>query len=575
MKKLFIALLSLLLVMTLFACNKKQELVSGSATIIYTNDVHCYINNKIKDGDNEVDGLSYANVKALKDDLTAEGKNVLLVDAGDHVQGTMYGGFSQGEDIIKLMNATSYDLATLGNHEFDYGQYQAFKLMDLANFDYISCNFYSTSDNSLVLKPYKVLQAGDLKIAFIGITTPDTITKSSPAYFQDASGNYIYGIYSGSDGSDLYKAVQDAIDQAKKEADVIIALGHLGVDDSSMPYTSKEVIANTSGLDAFIDGHSHTKIDGDLIKDKNGNDVLLTQTKSYLAYIGQMDIEVNEGEVSINTKLIDSYDKKDDEVKALTDEIISSVDSKLDASIANSSVAFYVNDPQSGQRIVRKMETNSGDLTADAFYWYFNVKKGMNCDIAFYNGGGIKQDFPNGLLTYKDCKMEMPYGNLSCLVKLKGQAILDMLDFSAEKLPEESSILLAAGLKYSIDTSITPSSRKDDNGVWVSGPTNGYRVYDVEVYNKETKQYEPLDLDKEYTVGSTNYLLINKGHGLAMTSDGELILDYCDEDYMILAQYISAFKDNVVNSENSPLSSYENYLINYENLYGSGRITIK
>ena len=220
MKKLFTVLLSLLLVMTLFACNKKQELVSGSATIIYTNDVHCYINNKIKDGDNEVDGLSYANVKALKDDLTAEGKNVLLVDAGDHVQGTMYGGFSQGEDIIKLMNATSYDLATLGNHEFDYGQYQAFKLMDLANFDYISCNFYSTSDNSLVLKPYKVLQAGDLKIAFIGITTPDTITKSSPAYFQDASGNYIYGIYSGSDGSDLYKAVQDAIDQAKKEDSV-------------------------------------------------------------------------------------------------------------------------------------------------------------------------------------------------------------------------------------------------------------------------------------------------------------------------------------------------------------------
>ncbi len=580
MKKILNILLTFLLLLTFTACSKQEteevkEPVNGSATILYTNDIHGYINNKIKDGDNEVDGISYGNVKALKDELITEGKNVLLVDAGDHAQGTIYSAMNNGEDMIKIMNATGYDLATLGNHEFDYGQQQVFKLMDLADFDYVSCNFYNVSDKSLVLAPYKVLEAGDLKIAFIGITTPETMTKSTPTYFQDANGNYIYGIYSGSDGQELYNAVQNAIDEAKKEADVIIALGHLGVDESSSPYTSKEVIENTSGLNAFIDGHSHTKIDGDTIKDKDGNDVTLTQTKSYLSYIGQMEVNVTDGQVSIDTKLIDNYDKRDETVDSMVQEVITNTDSMFDEKVAESSVPFYINDPTTGERIVRKMETNSGDLTADAFYWYFNMYKDMDCDIAFYNGGGIRQDFPNGLLTYKDCKTLMPFGNLLCMVKVTGQTLLDVLDFSCEKLPEESSILHVAGLKYSIDTSVAVSSVKDENGVWVSGPSEGYRVYDVEVYNKETKQYEPLDLNKEYTIGSVNYLLRNGGHGLSMLENAELVLDYCEEDYMVLARYLSSFTDKTVNTANSPLNAYSNYLLNYENIYGSGRITIK
>ncbi len=580
MKKILNILLTFLLLLTFTACSKQEteevkEPVNGSATILYTNDIHGYINNKIKDGDNEVDGISYGNVKALKDELITEGKNVLLVDAGDHAQGTIYSAMNNGEDMIKIMNATGYDLATLGNHEFDYGQQQVFKLMDLADFDYVSCNFYNVSDKSLVLAPYKVLEAGDLKIAFIGITTPETMTKSTPTYFQDANGNYIYGIYSGSDGQELYNAVQNAIDEAKKEADVIIALGHLGVDESSSPYTSKEVIENTSGLNAFIDGHSHTKIDGDTIKDKDGNDVTLTQTKSYLSYIGQMEVNVTDGQVSIDTKLIDNYDKRDETVDSMVQEVITNTDSMFDEKVAESSVPFYINDPTTGERIVRKMETNSGDLTADAFYWYFNMYKDMDCDIAFYNGGGIRQDSPNGLLTYKDCKTLMPFGNLLCMVKVTGQTLLDVLDFSCEKLPEESSILHVAGLKYSIDTSVAVSSVKDENGVWVSGPSEGYRVYDVEVYNKETKQYEPLDLNKEYTIGSVNYLLRNGGHGLSMLENAELVLDYCEEDYMVLARYLSSFTDKTVNTANSPLNAYSNYLLNYENIYGSGRITIK
>ena len=574
MKKTIHYFLILSLLFSFTGC--KKQLANGTATVLYTNDVHGYINNKVKDGDEEVDGLSYANVKAMKDDYIKEGKNVLLVDNGDHSQGTAYSGLNDGEEMIKLMNETGYDLATLGNHEFDYGQYQAFHLMDLANFDYVSCNFYNTSDNSLVLKPYKVLETGDLKIAFIGITTPETITKSSPTYFQDESGNYIYGVYAGDDGNELYDAVQSAIDEASKEADVVIAMGHLGVQEGSSPYTSIDVIENTTGLDAFIDGHSHTKIEEDHVKDKNGNDVILTQAQSYLAYIGQIDITVTDGEVSISTQLIDHYDRQDKTVKEIQNTIIETIDQQLDQSIAKESDSFYINDPTTGERIVRKMETNLGDLTADAFYWYFNEEKGIDCDIAINNAGGIRQDFPNGILTYRDCKSLMPFGNVVCIVKASGQQLLDALEFSIRFLPDESSILHCAGMKYQIDLSVEPTCKEDENGVWVDSPSSGkYRVHDVEIYNKETKQYEPMDLTKTYTVSGVNYILRNSGGGLSMLKDTEVVLDYVGEDYMIFAEYLSAFKNNSINTKNSPLSNYENYMINYENIYGAGRIIIE
>ncbi len=574
MKKVLNLFLTLFLLVSFTGCTKKP--VNGTANILYTNDVHGYINNKIKDGDNEIDGLSYANVKSLKDDLISQGENVLLVDDGDHAQGTIYSAYNDGEEMIKLMNATGYDLATLGNHEFDYGQYQAFKLMDLADFDYVSCNFYTTSDNKLVLQPYKVLEAGDLKIAFIGITTPETITKSTPSYFQDETGNYIYGIYSGKDGQELYDSVQSAIDSAKKEADVVIALGHLGVQEGSKPYTSIDVIENTTGLDAFIDGHSHTEIEKEVVQDKEGNDVILTQTKSYFAHIGKMSVTVTDGEVSIDTEFVNEYDGKDETVASMTSEIVEAVDKELDQEVATESVPIRILDPETGDRIVRKMETNAGDLVADSIYWYFNDYKEMDCDIAMMNAGGLRQDFPDGILTYRDCKIMLPFGNVICMVKMTGKTIREMLDYSVRKLPDESSLLHVAGMKYSIDTSVEPTAVEDENEVWVSGPTSGeYRVHDIEIYNRETGEYEPIDLEKEYTVGGINYILRNAGGGLAMVSDGELVLDYCGEDYMILAEYLMAFNNQIISSENSPLASLKNYPLNYENAYGSGRITIE
>lgn len=576
MKRVFNLFLTLSIVCSLVGCNQKK-LANGEVTVIYTNDVHGYINNTVTDDDgNETEGLSYASVKALKDDLINEGKNVLLVDAGDHAQGTAYSALSNGEDMISIMNAVGYDLATLGNHEFDYGQYQAFHLMDLADYDYVSCNFYNVSDESLVLQPYKVIESGGIKIAFIGISTPETITNSTPIYFMDEDGNYIYGFYAGEDGQKLYDAVQKAIDDASKEADVVIALGHLGVEEASAPYRSIDVIENTTGLDAFIDAHSHTLVEGETVKDKDGNDVLLTQSKSYFSYIGEMNIVVTDGEVNISTALIDSYDRKDETVDALEKEVIQKTDEALDKEIATESVPFYISNPETGDRIVRKQETNSGDLTADAFYWYFNEEKDMDCDVAINNAGGIRADFPNGILTYRDCKTIMPFGNVICMVEVTGQTLLDSLEYACRDLPDEAgSLQHVAGMKYSIDTSVEPTSVADENEMWLSGPTGDYRVHDVEIYNKETEEYEPLDLTKTYTVAGTNYTLRNCGGGMAMYNDSEVVLDYVGEDYMVLAEYLSSFTNNSINTENSPLSSYKNYLINYENINGAGRITIE
>ena len=252
-----------------------EAAVQGDIAILYTNDVHTYI-----------DGvLSYDVIAAVKAELQSQYEYVLLVDAGDHVQGTAYGSMDKGATIIELMNAAGYDLATLGNHEFDYGMDGAMNAISWANYPYVSCNFYHEEagvKGETVLNAYELFTFGGETIAILGITTPETFTKSTPAYFQDEAGNYIYGISGGEDGAALYADVQAAIDAAKAEgATKVIALGHLGDDPASQPWTSKEAIANVSGLTAFIDGHSHSTVKGEAVADKDGNTVTLTQTGEY------------------------------------------------------------------------------------------------------------------------------------------------------------------------------------------------------------------------------------------------------------------------------------------------------
>ena len=544
-------------------------------TILYTNDVHTYI-------DKQSPKLTYAAIAALKKSYQDDGKNVLLVDAGDHVQGTAYGSMDEGATIIQLMNAAGYDAATPGNHEFDYGMDRAKELMADADYPYLSCNWVNLPLNNRVLSDVKYFRIGGRTIAFVGITTPETITKSTPAYFMDKNQNrYVYDILGGEDGQKLYSAVQKSINKARVIADYVIGLGHLGVDPSSSPWTSKEVIEHTSGLDAFIDGHSHTVMECEWVKDLSGKAVALTQTGSYFANVGEMTIKADG---SIATQLVPTYDGLDSAVAGIQTEWVSAVDDMLGEKIAVAETNFYISDPATGKRRIRLGETNLGDFVADGIYSYFNEVEQLHCDVAIMNGGGIRADVNAGDWSFKTCKQVSPFGNVACLMSVTGKQIQDALEFAARFVgpdgQENGGFLHVAGATYEIHTDIPNTVQTDDKNVWIGSATGTPRVQNVKIYDKASGTYVPLDEGKTYALAGMNYTLRNLGDGFAMFDGAELIKDYVSEDYLVMSTYAMIFDGADaaglphLSSANSPLAAYPGYLLNYEQPYGAGRITI-
>ena len=547
----------------------------SDVTILYTNDVHTYI-------DKQSPKLTYAAIADLKQSYQNAGKDVLLVDAGDHVQGTAYGSMDEGASIIKLMNAAGYDVATPGNHEFDYGMDRAKAIMKEADFPYLSCNWVDLRTTLRVLPSVKVFVRGGRRIAFVGVTTPETFTKSTPAYFMDkAQRKYIYDIQGGEDGKKLYDAVQKAIDKAKLLADVVIGLGHLGVDPSSSPWTSEEVIAHTSGFDAFIDGHSHTVMENKQVQDASGKAVTLTQTGSYFANVGEMTIAADG---PITTKLIPTHEGMDAGIAAMQTSWVNTVDDMLGEKIAVGDSDFYVSDPATGKRRIRSAETNLGDFVADGIYAYFNEVEKLHCDVAIMNGGGIRADVPAGDWTFKTCKQVSPFGNVACLMSVTGKQIQDALEFAArfagEGGKENGGFLQVAGATYEIHTDIPNTVQTDEKNVWIGSATGTPRVQNVKIYDKASGSYLPLDPGATYALAGMNYTLRNLGDGFAMFDGAELIKDYVSEDYLVMSTYAMIFDGADaaglphLSSANSPLAAYPGYLLNYEQPYGAGRITI-
>ena len=547
----------------------------SEVTILYTNDVHTYI-------DKQAPQLTYAAIAALKQSYQNAGKKVLLVDAGDHVQGTAYGSMDEGASIIELMNAAGYDAATPGNHEFDYGMDRAKELMRDADFPYLSCNWVDLRTNLRVLPEIKVFVRGGVRIAFVGITTPETFTKSTPAYFMNkAQTKYIYDILGGEDGQKLYSAVQKAVDKAKCLADVVIGLGHLGVDPSSSPWTSEEVIAHTTGFDAFIDGHSHTVMENKQVADASGRMVTLTQTGSYFANVGEMTIAPDG---TISTRLVSTYDQEDVAVAAEQAAWVNTVDDMLGEKIAVADTKFYITDPATGKRRIRSGETNLGDFVADGIYAYFNEVEKLHCDIAIMNGGGIRSDEDAGYWTFKTCKQVSPFGNVACLMSVTGKQIQDALEFAARfagaEGKENGGFLQVAGATYEIHTDIPNTVQTDDKNVWIGSATGTPRVQNVKIYDRANGTYVPLDENKTYALAGMNYTLRNLGDGFAMFDGAELIKDYVSEDYLVMSTYAMAFGGvdaeglPHLSSANSVLAEYPGYLLDYENPYGAGRISI-
>ena len=545
----------------------------ADVTILYTNDVHTYIDNKSPKP-------TYAAIAALKKSIEDTGRDVLLVDAGDHIQGTAYGSMDDGATIIELMNEAGYDLATPGNHEFDYGMARAKAVLREADFPYVSCNWVDLRTGFNVLPSVKFFFVGGRKIAFVGVTTPETFTKSTPAYFMnDAQTQYIYDILGGEDGQKLYDAVQEAIDKAEFwGADTIIGLGHLGVDPSSSPWTSEEVIAHTHGFTAFIDGHSHTVMANKQVTDASGKAVTLTQTGSYFKNIGKMTVGADG---TITTELIDTYEGLDAAVAATASNWISAVDDMLGEEIAVGDTKFYINDPATGKRRIRSGETNLGDFVADGIYTYFNEIEELHCDVAIMNGGGIRTDVEAGPWSFKTCKTVSPFGNVACLMSVTGQQIQDALEFGARfagaEGKENGGFLQVAGARYTIHPMIPNTVQTNDKNVWTGSATTP-RVSNVEIYDKTTGTYKPLDPNATYALAGMNYTLRNLGDGFAMFDGATLIKDYVSEDYLVMSSYAAMFGGVDANglphlaSANSPLADYPGYLLNYEDPYGAGRI---
>lgn len=496
---------------------------SGKIVILHTNDVHCGIDQTTKD--DAITGIGYAGVAAYKAEMEAAygASSVTLVDAGDAIQGGPIGTLTKGSAIVEIMNKVGYDLAIPGNHEFDYGMDNFLSLAtEKAEYTYVCSNF-TDLDGKAVFDAYKILTYGDVKIAYVGIDTPETFTKSTPTYFQNDKGEYIYSFQQGNDGKDLYAAVQKAVDAAKAEgANYVVALGHLGDKGSTDVWKAQTVIANTTGIDVFIDGHSHEQIEKTAVN-KDGKNVVWAQTGTKLAAIGKVVIDTKTGEIT--NELVTGYDKQDEPVAAFVKEKNDAFEAELKKVVAASEVTLTVNGAD-GNRLVRSGETNLGDLCADAY------RVMLGADVAFVNGGGVRADIAAGDITYEDIINVHPFGNEACLVETTGQDILDALEFGARSYPDENGgFLQVSGLTYTIDASIPSSATTNDENEF-TGVDGAYRVSNVMVGD------QPLDVNKTYTLASHNYMIKSGGDGFVMFKTDKLLKDSVMIDNAVLINYI-------------------------------------
>lgn len=531
---------------------------SKDIVILYTNDVHCAVDRTASEDGGYVYSFGYPNIAAYKNKLMDEYENVMLVDAGDHLQGGAYGVLSKGLWMTELMNAAKYDLAVPGNHEFDYMIPGLDECMYASEFVYLSCNFIDKESGEAVLLPYAIYTMGAVNVAFIGVTTPESFTKSTPKYFMDENGEFLYSFCEGGNGQELYDKVQDTVDEVREMgADYVVAITHLGVDPSSSPWTSTEVISNTSGIDIVIDGHSHTSVPMEFITDAKGEKVIVTQTGTKFASFGKLTI-AEDG--TIKTELITAKDapEQDEDVIAVIDEIVDQSAEKLSEVAGASEYPLCVSNPETGLRMVRVQESNAGDFVADAY------RTVTGADIAVVNGGGLRFDIPAGKVTVGQLINLHPFGNEICMVKTSGQHIADLLEMAVSKLSpemnvESGSFQHTSGMTYEVDLTIPSPVKVTEQGNFES--VDGQRrVFNIKVYDDETGMYLPLDLDGEYTLASHNYLLKSGGSGLNMFLDDELVIDGLMMDYQAVVEYFEMCS-GVVPEE-------------YSDFAGQGRITL-
>ena len=278
---------------------KKEDIV-----ILHTNDVHCGVDMNI----------GYAGVSAYKKQVEAEGKPVFLIDVGDEINGGFMGDITKGESIIRVMNEMGYNLAVPGNHEFDYGVDNFFRLTEMADFPYICCNFIDLKTGEPALEPYRIEEIGGWRIAFVGVTSPNVILNDKKKTFKNKDGENVYSFMEGEDGGSMYKTIQESVDAARAEGvDYCILLSHLGTKPEESPYTVYETVENTRGIDIVLDAHSHVIIDAEKVKNADGKEISVTQCGYFVQALGKLTIDENG---NMESTLIQEYDEKDEAIIA-------------------------------------------------------------------------------------------------------------------------------------------------------------------------------------------------------------------------------------------------------------------
>lgn len=521
--------------------------VPQDIVILVTSDIHCGV----------TENFGFVGLQQVRDTMEANGDYTILVDDGDAIQGEILGSMTKGEAIITLMNDAGYNVAIPGNHEFDYGVDRYMELVEEADFPYISCNL--KKDGELIFDPYVIIEANGTRIGFVGVTTPQTLTSSTPAYFMDEEGNFIYDFCEDLTGERLYEAVQTAVDGVRAEdVDYVFLLAHLGNSSASEPWTYADVVSHVSGIDGVLDGHSHDT-DQVTMKDKDGNEVFRMGVGTKMEGIGCVRISGEDGSIShelyswTNSESMPDLTGMENEMSASIGSIMAKMDESMNQVVAKTDVDLVIYDHNSldseGEpvRIIRRAETNLGDFVADAY------RARTGAEIAIMNGGGIRADLPKGDITNHDLLNVQPYGNMISVAEVTGQQILDALEWGVHALPDEfGGFMHVSGLTYEIHTYIDSNCTSDEHGLF-TGVEGEYRVQNVMVGD------EPLDLEKTYEMASIDYLLSDMGDGFTMFKDCTITQSRTQVDTQVLIDYVTEDLGGVIGE-------------GYEDPYGEGRI---
>ncbi len=518
------------IVLSLFFC---FSAFAQEITILHTNDIHCGVD----------EGVELSGVSWLKQVYKEAGLPVVLVDAGDAVQGAPLGTLTRGAAIVRLMNAAEYDFAVPGNHEFDYG-IEDFKVLAGS----LSCQYYSaniTERGKLLLEPYKMFYFENTQVAFVGVTTPMTLFSANPSFFYEP-GNPKKRIYSFGEAYKggkfaLYSQVQKAVNQARKKgANYVILVAHLG--NHVHWWSVRDLLKNLRGVDAVIDGHSHENYI-EKMPDATGKEVLVTQTGSRLACVGRITIS-DDGKLKADK--IRFVGGKDELVAEGIRIEKGEYEGLLMSPLGHTGYPLCANNPETKTRMVRNSESNLGDLVADAY----RIILGANIGVA--NGGGLRGGIGAGMITYRDALTVSPFGNRLCVVELSGQQLLDVLEYSVHRCPEEfGGFLQVSGLSFDVNLAI-PSPVRLKNGVF-DGVRGIRRVSNVKIGGVS------LVPDRMYTVAGSDFTLVAGGDGYTMLQSNVRCRQVRLTDMDALQEYIHTHLRGIVPDV-------------YRNPQGAGRI---